>query len=258
MNEKKNCLQTHEGSHGDHGFLRGVLQLAIALTLLGGLAGSGAQAVAESVVGSFSANALPVLSTPRDPQDFLRDLTIDVPPPVIALTREDAVAGELMRRTRTLSETEVMRTAQALCEEAEQLGVDPLLFLALIRIESNYNHLAISPVGAEGLMQLMPPTAEWMAEKHHFDWSARHSFDPVLNVRLGARYLVQLHKQFSRMDYALTAYNRGPRNTRIILSRYGELPDFVHDFYSGKVLERYALLRKRYGHLPLSRSNRGG
>ena len=58
------------------------------------------------------------------------------------------------------------RTAQALCEEADELGYDPLMFLALIHVESNYNHLAISYVGAEGLMQLMPPTAEWTAERY--------------------------------------------------------------------------------------------
>ena len=101
-------------------------------------------------------------------------------------------------------------------------------------------------------MQLMPPTAEWMAKRHHIAWNDGNSFDPVLNVRLGSRYLVELHKSLGRMDYALTAYNRGPQNTRIIVARHGGLPPEIHSFYSGKVLERYEQLRGRYGHLPFS------
>jgi soluble lytic murein transglycosylase-like protein len=189
-----------------------------------------------------------VLSSAPDPQQFLQELVLVPPRPVIALTIEDAVAQELLREARGMAEVDALRTAQALCEEAALLGYDPFILLALIKVESGFNPFAISRVGAEGLMQLMPDTASWMAETTGMDsWS--HSFDPVLNVRLGARYLKHLHERFGRLDLALTAYNRGPTNTRALLRRFGKLPDSVLAVYAGKVLKRYDALRATYGQL---------
>lgn len=210
------------------------------------------RAVAENVVGQWR-HPVPsaVLTDPRDPKDFVADLAIVMPRPTIVLTRQDAVAQELLLHVRTLPTRDVLRTAQAISEEAEKLGYDPLLFLALIHIESYYDHLALSPVGAEGLMQLMPPTAEWMAGRLDVRWDDGHSFDPVLNVRLGSEYLAYLHREFGRMDYALTAYNRGPHATRYLVDRFGRLPPEVHEFYAGKVLSYYEKLKAMYGKLPM-------
>ena len=156
------------------------------------------------------------------------------------LTLEDAVAEELFTRSKSLAQDEVLRVASVLCNEAEVLGFDPFMLLAVIRIESNYNHLAISPVGAEGLMQLMPYTAVWFSQEVGLDWGDGHSFDPELNVRLGARYLHTLRHQFrGRMDRALTAYNRGPSATWAIIGRHGALPGEIRDFYATKVLDQY-------------------
>jgi soluble lytic murein transglycosylase len=191
------------------------------------------------------------LTDPRDPKDFVADLEIIMPRPTIVLTRQDAVTQELLKFSRTMSTRDVLRTAQALNEEAEALGYDPLLLLALIHVESFYDHLALSPVGAEGLMQLMPPTAEWMAGRLRLRWDEGHTFDPVLNVRLGAQYLAYLHREFGRMDYALTAYNRGPQATRFLVDRFGSLPAPVYDFYAGRVLGYYEKLKAMYGKLPM-------
>jgi soluble lytic murein transglycosylase-like protein len=217
-----------------------------------GFFGTAARAVADNVV-ALHHGTVTSLTSSRDPDVFLQDMAPVLPPPVVLLTREDAVAQEMLANSPTLSQGQALRTAQALCDEARQLGYDPLLFLAVIHIESYYNHLAISPVGAEGLMQLMPGTAEFMAERGKMPWPDNHTFDPVLNVRLGVRYLVELHREFhGRMDHALTAYNRGPHATKYILTNYGELPDSVRDFYATKVLDRYHTLVAAYGHLPLS------
>ena len=223
-----------------------------AMLLLVLVLGTGARAVADDVVGTWRGNTATAFTESRDPDDFMADMAPVLPPPVVLMTREDAVAQEILGNSKTMSEAQALRTAQALCDEARRLGYDPLVFLAVIHIESYYNHLAISPVGAEGLMQLMPGTAEYMAERGKMAWPDRHSFDPVLNVRLGVRYLVELNHEFGRMDYALTAYNRGPHATRYILANYGELPAAVRDFYSGPVLGRYRILLASYGHLPLS------
>jgi soluble lytic murein transglycosylase-like protein len=230
-------------------WLPAVLASLVVATALG----SSAQALADRVAGVFQGGAAAVLSTPRDPYEFIQELDVVLPRPVVVLSRQDAVARELLRYTRTMSATDALRVSQALCEEADELGWDPLLYLAVIHVESYYNHLAVSPVGAEGLMQLMPYTAEWMAERVDLSWPDSHSFDPVLNVQLGARYLDHLGGQFTRLDLILTAYNRGPRATAYIMNRHdGQLPPDIRDFYATKVLDRYDRLRKAYGHLPLS------
>lgn len=223
---------------------------AVALLVLAGIGlQSQAQAVAEEGAGAYTTS----FSSLRDPQSFADDLTVVMPSPVIPMTRADAVARELRLRSKTLTEVEVQQVATTLVDEAAQLGYDPLLFLALIRIESDFNHLAISPVGAEGLMQLMPPTAAWMAEKTGMEWPDGHSFDPMLNVRLGTRYFALLNKQFhGRTDRALTAYNRGPSATRYLMNKHGGLPKEIRDFYAAKVLECYRDFRDIYGHLPNS------
>lgn len=183
----------------------------------------------------------------RDPVSFAAGLEVVFPPPIKVATRSDAVAAELLRHTKSLSHRDVMRAAQRLSREAESLGFDPLLFVALIHVESYFDHLAVSQVGAEGLMQLMPATASWMAKRLELDRPHHHSFEPTLNIALGVHYFAFLFRRFERLDHALTAYNRGPAATGYILRRSGELPQEIYDFYAGKVLDRYASLMMRYG-----------
>jgi soluble lytic murein transglycosylase-like protein len=224
--------------------------VAYPLILLAIAMGATGAAVADELDGLFRHETRQARFSPRDPLAFLEDLDPILPRPVVILERQDAVARELLRYTRTMSEIDVLRVAQTLCEEADTLGWDPLMYVAVIHVESYYNHLAVSPVGAEGLMQLMPYTAEWMAEELDLEWPEGHSFDPVLNVRLGTRYLKHLEEAyFDRMDYILTAYNRGPSATRFIVSRHGDLPPDIRDFYATKVLTKYRELRARYGNL---------
>jgi len=190
--------------------------------------------------------------TPRDPVHFMQQLRPVLPRSLVPLTRKDAITQVLVRQSRTMGEADARITAEVICEQAKEAGYDPLLVLAVIQVESYYDHLAVSVVGAEGLMQLMPTTAAWVADIYDLSWSEGHSFDPELNVRLGVRYLAQLHKQFKRLDLALTAYNRGPGATRHIVNRYGDLPEEIYDFYAGPVLRNFRRLRRVYGDLPLS------
>ncbi len=215
--------------------------------------GVGAQAVADGALGAVGDGAMATLSHARNPDDFVADIAPALPMPVVIFTREDAVAQQIVANSRTLSRGQALRTAQTLCQEARRLGYDPLLFLAVISVESSFDHLALSPVGAEGLMQLMPGTAEFLAERGKLSWAERQSFDPVLNVRLGTRYLAELDRMFRHhMDEALTAYNRGPANTRSILQRHGHLPSDIRAFYAGRVLDKYRQLKSAYGSLPFA------
>ena len=83
--------------------------------------------------------------------------------------------------------------------------------MAVIHVESSGYHLAVSHVGAIGLMQLMPATAEELAGKLDIPWQGPDSlFDPLLNVKLGVAYLRQLTDRYDNMPTALAAYNWGP------------------------------------------------
>jgi soluble lytic murein transglycosylase-like protein len=90
-------------------------------------------------------------------------------------------------------------------EEAMKSRVPPALALAVARVESNFQAQAQSPVGARGVMQIMPKTARDVFGVHESQlWNAR------LNIRLGINFLEQLYTQYGqRWDLALSHYNGG-------------------------------------------------
>ena len=91
-------------------------------------------------------------------------------------------------------------------------GVDPFLVAAIIREESQYDRRAVSRVGAIGLMQVMPATANAVAQQHRLPSLSREDlFDQEINIRIGARYVEQLFTQFAgNMVQTIAAYNAGP------------------------------------------------
>lgn len=137
----------------------------------------------------------------------------------------------------------LQETCETILRETDRkTTIDPLLVLALINVESGYKPGAVSGMGARGLMQLMPATAEALAANEGLPYySPDDLFDPVLNVTLGTRYLIQLYEDFKHVwPWALTAYNRGPGNTRKILAAHqGSIPSSILELYAGLVLRRY-------------------
>jgi soluble lytic murein transglycosylase len=95
-------------------------------------------------------------------------------------------------------------------------GVDPFLVAAIIREESQYDWKAVSRVGAIGLMQVMPATANAVAQQHRLPPVSREDlFDQEMNIRIGVRYVEQLLTQFSgNLVQAIAAYNAGPMVVR--------------------------------------------
>lgn len=93
---------------------------------------------------------------------------------------------------------------------AIEYDVDPLLIWAIMREESRYDPEALSYVGARGLMQVMPPTQEWIAEQWGEDLSPGDAFTPQASIRMGAWFLRFLLDYFDGdLELAVAAYNGG-------------------------------------------------
>lgn len=108
----------------------------------------------------------------------------------------------------------------AACEQ-----LDPALIRAVIRVESNFNHKAVSRAGARGLMQLMPPTAEQLGFRRALDHK-----DPRSNVLAGTKYLREMLNEFDgNLTLAVAAYNAGPRAVKQFkrVPPYRETRDYV-------------------------------
>jgi soluble lytic murein transglycosylase len=98
---------------------------------------------------------------------------------------------------------------------ALEYGEDPLLALAVIKVESNFVKRAKSPRGAVGLMQLMPNTAKEIAQELKYkDFDAGQLEDPETNIRFGLHHLSKLRREFGDDITVLAAYNAGGKNAR--------------------------------------------
>lgn len=141
-------------------------------------------------------------------------------------------------------------------QEADRWGLDPLLLAAVIRQESRFEPVAASSASAQGLMQIMPATAEWIAgQQGRRDFRPEQAYWPYINVDFGAYYLNWALKQLDdSLAAALAGYNGGPGNAlrwrklaptdddlMVALIDYGETR-----FYVQQVLNQLAVYRRLY------------
>ena len=129
---------------------------------------------------------------------------------------------------------------------AREHGVDESIVRAIIHAESAFNPNALSRVGAQGLMQLMPGTAR--------EVGVSDAFDPVQNIGGGVRYLAMLLKRFNgNLTLAAAGYNAGPG----AVAKYGGVPPYSE---TRRYVERVGLLADRYRGLanPVAAPAQGG
>lgn len=139
-------------------------------------------------------------------------------------------------------------------------GVPSLLTYAIMQTESRFNPGATSWAGARGLIQLMPATAETVAQRAGLDVEPSQLYDPATNLDLGQRYLAGLTARWGNVDgapaLAIPSYNAGPGRTDEWLGERGnwDLDLFVEAIpfdetrhYTQSVLGRWAAYRWLYG-----------
>jgi hypothetical protein len=190
------------------------------------------------------------------------DTEVAAPGRITTVIRPDARTGKLVRRvTMTPQPVVEQRVVEALVaprvvspvvvgpetkapaaggideaieQIAAQVSLPSQLIHSVIKVESNYNPFAISPKGAQGLMQLIPATA------HRFD--VANSFNPAENIQGGVRHLKYLLNTFGDTRLALAAYNAGENAVR----KYNGVPPYPETRnYVSTVLRnygRYALI----------------
>ena len=166
-----------------------------------------------------------------DAEELNRQLT--------SVVRKDPRSGRLVRSVRITPADSSLRPAAAVLdvgravEDAARVhSVDPLLVHAMIEVESGYNPFAVSPKGAEGLMQLIPSTAR--------RFGVKNSYNLTENISGGVRYLRHLLDLFPDQRLAIAAYNAGEEAVR----RYQGIPPYRETRnYVDLVSRKYAAAR---------------
>lgn len=178
--------------------------------------------LAAAVLGTLSAASLPSAAS----GSILH---------AVWVVKVDAHTGRLVRTLMAPpkaagSDAEVQNLVR---EAARDFDVNPLLVDSVIQVESNYNPYAVSSKGAQGLMQLMPSTAQ--------RFGVTDTFDPKQNIEAGVRYLKFLQDTFQDDRLAIAAYNAGEK----AVAKYKDVPPYPEtESYVAKVGSKYGQAKR--------------
>jgi soluble lytic murein transglycosylase-like protein len=167
-----------------------------------------------------------------------------VPVRAVWVVKVDTHSGKLVRSLVAAPRTSAPGASEdagpdihgLVAEAAKNFDVSPLLVDSVIQVESNYNPFAVSPKGAQGLMQLMPGTAQ--------RFGVKDSFDPKQNIEAGVRYLKFLQDTFQDDRLAIAAYNAGEK----AVAKYKDVPPYAETVsYVAKVGKKYGQAKRAAG-----------
>ncbi len=165
------------------------------------------------------------------------------------LMPEKEVVDLLEDRLDLFPKSQVPRLARHIVTLCKQYRFDPAFILSLIEVESRFRVKAISPVGAVGLMQIMPATANFVIQDLGFFFSGHENFgvkslrkerelrsailmEPFVNTAIGIAYLAWLRDHYKGVSpYVLAAYNAGPAKIDELLSKKNFKPDLTKTYF---------------------------
>ena len=170
---------------------------------------------------------------------FEKDLSPAVAPAALSVSAPTVAAVVVPARMAKPQSLKPQDLNQVINTISDRHHIDPDFISSVIHAESGFNPRAVSPKGAQGLMQLMPGTASKLG--------VSNAFDPRANVEGGTRYLTELLQRYNfDVIKALAAYNAGP----LRVQKYGGVPPYqetrayvariVRDYNRKKVAQRKA------------------
>lgn len=137
---------------------------------------------------------------------------------------------------------------------SEEYRLEPELVTAIIKTESDFEPEVVSHADAVGLMQLIPDTGEWVANRlGDEDYKVEDLTDPETNIRYGTYYFKYLFDRYKSVDYAVMAYNAGFGNVDLWIeediltgdtSDYLDVPIGETRHYIRKVKNNYSINKK--------------
>lgn len=167
--------------------------------------------------------------------------------PPFAKNAKDGATGAQASRPRTYPATGFPARPQAdlnqvVNEASDRYRLDPDLVNSVIKAESGFNVRAVSPKGAQGLMQLMPGTAAQLG--------VPNTFDAQQNVEGGTRYLRELLERYNfDLVKALAAYNAGPQR----VEQFGGVPPYYETrAYVARIVRDFNKKKTAQGKVPAS------
>lgn len=176
---------------------------------------------------ALAPKVLPVIR--EDPRTGQLVRTVTVSPRVV----ESRVVGSLPPSTVAAPAVPATDVKGLVEQAAKDHDVSSALIESVIQVESNYNPYAVSPKGAQGLMQLMPGTAR--------RFGVTNTFDAKQNIDGGVRYLKFLQDTFGDERLAIAAYNAGEG----AVQKYGNVPPYAETIdYVAKVGKKYGQARR--------------
>ena len=200
--------------------------------------------VVANLQGNFTGNTVFKLSQVLPDKYVARELSLfdnawiatqewaDEDPTAMPAEKKDVFLAEMHRISDAIHKAfyvDEIPYGELIYAKAKKYDVDPALVAAVIEQESRFKPRAKSPVGARGLMQLMPRTGRWMG--------ARNLYDPEQNIDAGVKYIKYLDKRFNGdLKKIIAAYNGGEGNVK----RYRGVPPFRETRqYVKKVMTNY-------------------
>jgi len=138
-------------------------------------------------------------------------------------TRKEFVIQKIIRHMEnqnvSFEDEELRNSATILYDESRRKGIDYRLVLAVMKVESNFQHDVVSDMGARGLLQLKPSLAKFIAKDVGIQWRGAKTLDePAQNIKIGIHHLSSLLDDFESLNLALHAYHVGPTRLKEILS----------------------------------------